>query len=328
MSEPNETGAAGPREGQSPASGTPSSSSLGAELARLRELRGWTQEYVSDRLKFAVRQIRALEDEHWEQLPQGTPLRGFVRNYARLLEVDPEPFLRSLAPRLQVADPVSLDQASSLSSPLAQSSRRTWPMRSGGRRRLAPWLVGGLMALVALGLLGYALSQQGKLSFGSSTSAGLAGETERGIRIETPPVPPALADAAGEPSQGMPPAADSAAPAAAPGMAPETLPAPSAATQADHAAASPAAPEQPAPAAAAGLAFTVRQPSWIEVRRADGTVAVSRIIQAREPYELDASGAPYRVVIGNVNGVDVRWRGAPVDLTPYRRDNVARLTLK
>ncbi|RZS81048.1 helix-turn-helix domain-containing protein [Pigmentiphaga kullae] len=304
MSEPHETGAAGRQEGPAPTAGSPSSSSVGRELARLREARGWSQEYVSDRLKFAVRQIRALENEQWSELPQGMPLRGFVRNYARLLDQDPAPMLQALSPQLQVADPVSLEQASSLSSPLAHSSGRAWPV-AASRRRLAPWLVGGVMAVAALVLLGYALSQQGKLSFGQASTASLdtpAGGTTS-VQTEAPLAP-------AEPAPAVPAEITPAAPAPiAPAPAPEP-------------------PAAAAPAPAPGLSITMRQASWVEVRRADGTVAVSRIIPAGEPYELDVAGAPYRVVIGNVSGVDLTWRGAPVDLAPYRRDNVARLTLQ
>lgn len=304
MSEPHETGAAGRQEGPVPGAGLPSSSSVGRELARLREARGWSQEYVSDRLKFAVRQIRALENEQWSELPQGMPLRGFVRNYARLLDQDPAPMLQALSPQLQVADPVSLEQASSLSSPLAHSSGRAWPV-AASRRRLAPWLVGGVMAVAALVLLGYALSQQGKLSFGQASTASLdtpAGGTTS-VQTEAPLAP-------AEPAPALP---AEVAPAPAAPIAPAPAPEPPAAAT---------------PAPAPGLSITMRQASWVEVRRADGTVAVSRIIPAGEPYELDVAGAPYRVVIGNVSGVDLTWRGAPVDLAPYRRDNVARLTLQ
>jgi cytoskeleton protein RodZ len=41
------------------------------------------------------------------------------------------------------------------------------------------------------------------------------------------------------------------------------------------------------------------------------------------------SGAPpLDVLIGNAADVTITWRGARVDLTPYTRGNVARLTLE
>ncbi len=295
---------------------SPSSSSIGPTLTRLREQRGWSQEYVSERLKFSMRQIRALEAEHWDLLPQGMSLRGFVRNYARFLETDPEPLLQELAPRLQVADPVSLEQASSLSSPLVRTSGRAWPRPAG--RRPAPWLIGAIMLIAALALLGYALNQQGKLSLGGASSKSTTHELPVDLSPSQPEEPLAAPQSEPLPSdQGVPGAE----------VAPSVLPTPVPGSSQAPALAAPAE-NVPPPEKSAGLSLNIRQASWVEVRRADGSLAVSRVIAANEPYELEASGAPLRVVIGNVNGVELSWRGASVDLSSYRRDNVARLTLQ
>src|SRR5690606_19861706 len=122
------------------------SQGIGARLAQEREAKGWSQDYVSERLKFSLRQLRALEDEEWEKLPQGVPLRGFVRNYARLLGIDITAQLHALPGN---TDPVSLNQASTLTTPLANArkSTREWPASSRTRRRPATWLVGVLMLL-------------------------------------------------------------------------------------------------------------------------------------------------------------------------------------
>lgn len=61
---------------------------LGATLRALREAKRLTLSDVSGRLKFSVRQIEMLENEQWDGLPQGVPLRGMVRNYGRFLETD------------------------------------------------------------------------------------------------------------------------------------------------------------------------------------------------------------------------------------------------
>lgn len=63
---------------------------LGATLQGLREAKSLSIEAVSARLKYSARQIQALEAERWQALPSGLPLRGMVKNYARLLETDPE----------------------------------------------------------------------------------------------------------------------------------------------------------------------------------------------------------------------------------------------
>lgn len=61
---------------------------LGATLRQLRESKSLSLAAVSARLKFSSRQIEALEAENWQALPSGLPLRGMVKNYARLLETD------------------------------------------------------------------------------------------------------------------------------------------------------------------------------------------------------------------------------------------------
>lgn len=71
--------------------------SMGTSLKSLRESQGLSLEDVSSRIKFGSRQIRALEEERWEDLPKGVSLRGLVRNYARLLGADDVALVASIA---------------------------------------------------------------------------------------------------------------------------------------------------------------------------------------------------------------------------------------
>lgn len=71
----------------------PESVGVGATLRAMRESRRISIGEASQRLKYSVRQIQALESEDWARLPSGMPLRGFVRNYARYLEADVESVL-------------------------------------------------------------------------------------------------------------------------------------------------------------------------------------------------------------------------------------------
>lgn len=69
---------------------------VGPTLRRLREAQRLSLAEVSMRLKFSKRQLEALENEQWDDLPQGVSLRGFVKNYARYLEADPDALLTML----------------------------------------------------------------------------------------------------------------------------------------------------------------------------------------------------------------------------------------
>lgn len=69
-----------------------------ATLREAREAREWSVEEVSVRLKLIPRQIEAMETGALDLLPETAFVRGFIKNYARLLELDPSPLLRALDP--------------------------------------------------------------------------------------------------------------------------------------------------------------------------------------------------------------------------------------
>src|SRR5258707_13937901 len=62
--------------------------SFGERLKQEREKRGMTLEEVSGVTKVSVRNLRALEQEKFDQMPGGIFNRGFVRAYAKHLGLD------------------------------------------------------------------------------------------------------------------------------------------------------------------------------------------------------------------------------------------------
>src|SRR5512135_405358 len=67
--------------------------SIGQILRGAREARGVTLDDAAVRLRLMHRQIEAMERNDFESLGQPVFARGFVRNYARLLGLAPEPLL-------------------------------------------------------------------------------------------------------------------------------------------------------------------------------------------------------------------------------------------
>ncbi len=65
----------------------------GARLAQARAERGLSVVDAAGKLRIAPRQIEALEADDYARLPGHTIARGFVRNYARLLQLDAESVL-------------------------------------------------------------------------------------------------------------------------------------------------------------------------------------------------------------------------------------------
>jgi cytoskeletal protein RodZ len=63
---------------------------FGDKLRRHREQRGISLEAISNTTKISARMLRAIEDEHFDQLPGGVFNKGFVRAYARQVGLDEE----------------------------------------------------------------------------------------------------------------------------------------------------------------------------------------------------------------------------------------------
>ena len=93
-------------------------------LARAREAAGMSLEEAARQLKFAPRQLEALEAGALERLPGGTFVRGMLRSYARLLRLDVEPLLAQIGVRVAPPD----------AERLAQRYRQPVPFSDGARR--------------------------------------------------------------------------------------------------------------------------------------------------------------------------------------------------
>ncbi len=73
------------------------------------------------------------------------------------------------------------------------------------------------------------------------------------------------------------------------------------------------------------MVFT--EESWVEIRDAEGRIVFSQLNAAGTRRKVEGA-APFSLVIGNAAGVKLRYNDAEIDLTPYTRTDVARLTLK
>ncbi len=98
--------------------------SVGQSLREAREARQLPIADIARTLKLSERQLAALEADQWSALPGTTFVRGFVRNYARLLALDAGPLMEALDRQLE--KPVArLDiPASSPTEPMAGTSKK------------------------------------------------------------------------------------------------------------------------------------------------------------------------------------------------------------
>ena len=97
---------------------------VGEELASARAALGLSIADIAQQLKFAARQIEAMEQGRFEDLPSGTFARGMVRSYARLLKLDAEQLVGRMAARVAVPDNAEAVASIRRPIPITDNSRR------------------------------------------------------------------------------------------------------------------------------------------------------------------------------------------------------------
>ena len=276
--------------------------SVGSMLKAERVRQGLAVSDVAHRLKYAPRQIEAIESDNFSALPGVTFARGFVRGYAKLLGIDGNPLVASLNESTVPTEGPTTLQLQSVSS-----SRAQFPARAPLAMSAWPWLLATAAVVLALG--GYSLYQW---------------QAPR-LMLPSPPVPPTSSSnvervTPAAPSVPPPQMIDAQAPQARAGSATSTPGGNSG---------QPAAQTEPG-AAGSGkgkIRLLFSGESWTEVRDGSGTVVFSRNSLAGAEQWADGE-PPFDLVIGNARDVKLFYRGAEVDLAPYIKVSVARLQLK
>jgi len=318
----------------------------GALLRAARESAGMTIDAVAQHLKLAPRQVKAIEEGDYQGLPGRTFIRGFVRNYARLVHLDPERVLSALpgaasAPALEA--PTLSPTAPTIGElPTTEHTKTPWA------RWAIPAILAAIVAVAAVyewlrpagesHVAGPAEEPHGAASKDASARAAPANPASvpSAPAAAATPLPNPIAAGTSVPDGTQAPATVSpgspALPQTAAGM---SLPPASEASTTPVAPASSvvpaAAPATPAPAGAIPPAeqtvvVAFRDNSWTEIRDRDGRVLLSGINRGGTAQTVTGV-PPLTIKIGNANDVTLRYKGERVDLAPYTQKNVARLTL-
>lgn len=273
----------------------PAGQSPGAMLAEARRRRGLSIADLARRMRLQPRQIEALEADDFARLPGATFVRGALRGYARLLDLDPEPLL-ALQQRLAPG------AAPALRVPSDDIRLRPCGVLPGWIRVA----LGGLALVVAVAAAWYAFPP------GGVPAGPLAGRPHGG----EPPAAPAPAAAPSVPHEAAPPSAP-----------PPAAPVASVPSEAPPSAASVPVEAPPGQPRVARLRFAFSGESWVEVRDAGGQVILRQLSPAASEKAVEGV-PPFRVVVGNAAATRVSLDDQPVTLVSASRDNVARMTIQ
>ena len=261
---------------------------VGDELARARAALGLSIADIERQLKFAARQIEAMEQGRFEALPSGTFARGMVRSYARFLKLDAEQLVARMAARVVAPD----------NTEAVVNRPRPIPITDNQRRGN---LIYAALSVTVLGV-----------------SAAVVFEWQREHFNATPP---SLAPAAQQSQAPLAPRS-----VADLGDASDVTPHNLALLAASDAAAVPSMLASSAQGAQR-IVLKFARLSWVEVRDRDGKILLSQLNAAGSEQALEGQ-APFSLIIGNAQGVRLSYEDRQIDLAPHSKADVARLRLE
>ncbi len=323
LSDAGAEGAAAPASRFGAASGPATAGSL---IREAREAQGIDLASLAAILKVPLMRLEALESGRHEQLQGPTFERALAQAACRVLKIDPKPVL-ALLPQHERN---TLERVSEgINTPFRDGQGSRGFELPAGTRPVVIFVV--VLILAALALLfvptGWINHVKAEFAGGQAASAPAEAASASAASLASStaaaPVGLAAASAVAPAASAAIPSATTAAPAEVPAAASATLRPPVAASTAGvdevlaHQAGAPSIP----------LQVIATADSWVEVVDAQGHTLLSRTVVAGESVGLDGA-LPMRVKIGNAGGTRLKLRGDNVDLTPWTRDNVARLEVK
>jgi cytoskeleton protein RodZ len=298
--------------------------SVGETLRRERMRRNFDLAEISRELKISPRLLEAIENEEFDKLPGGVFAKAFVRQYARLLDLDEEEMAAEVQ-RLIEPPPLVNPSESHPSVPAISVPRvpewetvgesRGWSQWSSALPALALVVV---VMMVCSAVYAY-LQRPRRPAVAQDAGTAAAGRTEPRPSAAAPAeIPPAQAprepasdDTAGRSPE--PPAQPAAAPAIGPRLPAESAAAPatvpvSGATSGADSEASRSVPHGPV-----HVQLSATEPVWV-LARADGKYLFSGTLEANQIRTVDADGSVV-LRLGNAGGVNITLNGkalAPV----------------
>lgn len=300
--------------------------SVGQSLRAARLGRGMSIEDVARQLRLSVRQITALENDNYGKLSSTTFLRGFVRNYAKLVQMDAALLLQRLEQSLPPPPTPTISY---------QIEGIPFPSNQGrGTRNLI--IAGVVLALLLLIYAIYSGNEGNKEKQQSAVK--VEAETETGQAATLPQFQPPSANS-GNGADAVPPGEEARlveqkAEGPPPAQTPVSPSAPAPVRQVT--AGTTVAPKSPVAAASESandggdiLHLIFEGESWTEVKDSRGKLLLSRI-NPRGTEQVLHGQPPFSLAIGNAAQVKLVYNNKPVDLSPYTNihGGTARLSLK
>ncbi|MFA0013837.1 cytoskeleton protein RodZ [Vibrio lentus] len=288
----------------------------GTLLKNKRESLGLTQKQISDRLKLRVTLIQQIEENQFESDQVATFMRGYIRSYAKYVNLDEKVVLSALH---HSGDAQHQEQE------MLSFSRKTKTEKHNSRIMILTWSIFAVIAGIS-SLWWWQNQQQDTLS---QSLANTESSEELVVEESLEPEFTSLEVIEAEQNTEEPSATERTDELAVVSAAEASENIEQAEQTQDVAEVTPVAAESetvtPEPVANE-LVMQFSADCWIQVKDAAGKTLSTGIKKAGQTLNLSGT-APYKVILGAPEGVSMTFASEPVDLSGYTSGKVARITL-
>jgi len=289
---------------------------VGEVLRAHRLKRNLSQDEVARELRMDVRQLDALENNRFEVFSGPVFVQGYLRNYAKLLDLDPAPIINEF------------NKVSEIKTPEIVAIKKVMTSAGGGSQiplsKFTPVIL-GIVTLVLVIWLGDNLysfiKEVGKTSEVAETENGM---TEIDVLNRFQEAQDRLSTGLDVESSSVLTITNRPRPEASALSNSDEL------DSADQIEVETVQPEEPAVAVVEAVKvraiFRFKEDSWIEVLDVNDTRLLARIGTAGAEKAVEGV-PPLRVVLGNAQGVEVEFEGEPYRVRISNNSQVARFKL-
>ncbi|MCX2758930.1 cytoskeleton protein RodZ [Vibrio sp. Sgm 22] len=288
----------------------------GTLLKNKRESLGLTQKQISDRLKLRVTLIQQIEENQFESDQVATFMRGYIRSYAKYVNLDEKVVLNALH---HSGDAQHQEQE------MLSFSRKTKTEKHNSRIMFLTWSI--FAVIVGMSSLWWWQNQQQDTL--SQSLVNTESSEELMVEESLDPELTSLEVIEAEQNTAEHSATESTDELAVVSAAEASENIEQAEQTQDVAEVTPVAAEAetvtPEPVANE-LVMQFSADCWIQVKDATGKTLSTGIKKAGQSLNLSGT-APYKVILGAPEGVSMTFASEPVDLSGYTSGKVARITL-
>lgn len=296
-------------------------SQCGGVLSAARREQGLSVTDIAKQLRLGNKQIEALEEDRFSYLPEPTIVKGFIRNYAKLLKIPAEPLLAAYAEMM----PEKEQYAFKLSPGI--NMKITGNQKSNTTR----YFILALGLLLGVGIWFFyqnyiqkpnpinpipdMIEALPELALPMSERVAEVPELQLEMPVQPVVEPSQTNDAVKTETDEQPSeeAVDEKLVESPRGVVADVVP-------------STVAPSTDPVLGKTRIVFSATQETWLSVINASGNEVYNKILYAGNRDVIDVD-QPSEIVVGNAHGATLVVDGKSIDLAPHTRINVARVRL-